>query len=130
MKYLKWLILLIIVIVLICFLCNPHKEEKVKPKEKVDIQIADKKIGYLNIHNIHISEVKGYYLVTAQITNLSADIIESDNIEIVVNDADDKYIITLIGYFGGNILGDETKNIVIKTKENLSKAQKLDFKIN
>lgn len=127
MKYLKLIILLVIITVIGLFFVKEEPKKEEPPKENVSLTFDDEKVGYINIHNIHINEDKDYYIFTANLTNLSADKIDYNNIIIYVKDKDNNLIMTLTGYFGGCLLEEETKNVVIKTSKDLSKAKKIKF---
>ena len=134
MRYLKWLFLsLIIILVIIVIVISLKTEEKVVKTEnnvkKESITFDDKVIENVNFHDIYINKSDEYYIFTANITNLTADSLNINNAEVEVIDSNNKVITTLIGYFGGRLNGDETKSIVIKTKENLSKAKEINFNL-
>ena len=131
MKYLKWLILLvIIIIVIVLLLVNlPQKEQKKVIKKKINLSFDDVVTDNVNFYNINIMGKNDYYYLTANMTNLTADPIIASNVQILVTD-DKNETITLIGYFGGEIKGDETKTITVKTKHNLKNIKKVNFTLD
>lgn len=133
MRYLKWMIIFVIIILVIMAIISlwPEETEVIESdEENISLTFDDSAVDNVNFHNIAINQADEYYILTANITNLTADILNINNVEIDVLDSEGKVITTLIGYFGGQLNGDETKAITVKTKENLSLAKELNFNLS
>ena len=126
MRYLKW--------IFFCLISTNLKTEtedvKIKNNNKsITLTFEDKVLDNVNFHDIRIRKSGEYYIFTANITNLTADSLNIVNTEVELVDKNDNIITTLIGYFGGILNSDETKNISIKTKKDISKTKDVNFKL-
>ncbi len=133
MRYFLWLLPLIIILVIICIVIWPKEEtseETEQKQETISLSFDDQVVENVNFHNINISENDEYYIFTASITNLTADPLTINNVQIEVINSKEDVITTLTGYFGNVINGDETKPIIIKTKEDLSDAVSVNFTLS
>lgn len=116
------IIICLILIVLGIMGTYNNKKEVVKEEKNTQITFNDQRLDDVNIHNIRITKDGDYYIFSAKITNLTADNLNYKTLIVKENN------IELTGYFG-IIAQDETKNVVIKTKKDLSKVKKLSFEL-
>ena len=112
-------------------------KKETKNEEKVNKTVIENKnvtkeqeVDGVKISDIQLSVSDGLSTYTAKVTNESKKEINIEDIDIIVKDDKDKELVKMIGYIGGTIKPDETKEIISTTDMDLSKANLITYKVN
>ena len=114
------------------------KKEKIEKKEnkqnktvvKSKNVIKEQTVDGLKINNVNLTVSDGITTYTAGVTNTTEKDVVVEDIDVIVKNKKGNELVSLIGYIGGTIKPNETKNIISTTDMDLKKADSITYKVN
>lgn len=110
------------------------KEKIIKKEEKreqpvVSTKLENKKIDNLEIKNVNITSSDGLSVFTADVFNKGGEDINIDNIKIKLKDGNDIEIASLVGYIGGTIKSNESKQIISNFDSVINDVKSVEYEV-
>ena len=116
--------------------CDSKDKENKKEKEKETVVsntnsdvIKDQNLGVFEFQNTSLIYENGQSILEVEVTNTSSTDQRIVEFNIIVKDANDQEIITLVGFVGDVIKAGESKVITSSCGKDLSKAASISYEL-
>ena len=123
--------IVLIIIVIIIYIFVPKKQDKkpVTSPQLIHLTFDNTVKNHILFSNIKIFKQDDSFYVTAKATNMTSNILEISPITITLKDKQNKDTI-LTSYIGDTLIGEDSRNIVIKTNKNLKNTKNIDINVD
>ncbi len=119
------LLILIVIGAIYSFSSKPQNTVSKSNEELIHLKFDDIIKNNILFSNIKIYKQNNYFYLTATATNMTSNILKISPVTITLKNNN----ITLTSYIGDEISAEASKNIVIKTNEDLKNTDDIDINI-
>ena len=123
------IVLIIIVIAIYIFVPKKQDKKPVTSPQLIHLTFDNTVKNHILFSNIKIFKQDDSFYVTAKATNMTSNILEISPITITLKDKQNKDTI-LTSYIGDTLIGEDSRNIVIKTNKNLKNTKNIDINVD
>ena len=128
-------ILVVLIVLVMATGCGCSKKET-KQEEKLDVKVntneeivKDRELEGLTLTNTSLTSIDKHWTLITKVSNNTGVDYELNEFKIIIKDKDGNVITTLIGYVGGIIPNDATREINSGTYVDLSKATNIEYEV-